>query len=229
VQVLSAYFGRETRPTLPTPTPTVTKTATETATETATVDPSATATETATETATATVTPTVPPVMGPEEFAEQIAAFHQEGMGFGVLVKLYAMAEAAVKACASLPVTTAAPAAGSTAEATPAVCEAVTVEELVSQFQGGSGMGQLFKEFGKPALLGVGQVKKALKQQVTATPTPTVVTPVPGTTLTPVPSTAADSKVQNQNQKSNNGNGNSSSNGNPPAKVKTVKPKSSKK
>ena len=136
VQILAAYFGRETRPTLATPTPTV--------------DPSATP----------TVTPTVTPVTGTEEFAKQIAMFHDEGMGFGVLVKLYAMAEASVEACVKLQPTPGAtadpnqPAASPTVEPTQPACVPVTVDELVSEFQGGTGMGQLFKEFGKPALLG---------------------------------------------------------------------------
>ena len=50
VQILSAYFGRESRPMLPTPTLTPTETLTETPTDTPTVDPSATATEVSTET-----------------------------------------------------------------------------------------------------------------------------------------------------------------------------------
>jgi hypothetical protein len=44
----------------------------------------------------------------------------------------------------------------------------VTVDELVTAVKGGTGMGTLFKQYGKPALLGVGHVKKALKTMPTA-------------------------------------------------------------
>jgi hypothetical protein len=181
VQILSAYFGRTTRPMMPTPT----------ATETPTEDPSALPTEEPSE------TPTPTPVPGPEEFAEQIAMYHDEGIGFGVLVKLYAMAEDAVKACADLQVP------GVIADPALPACEAVTVEQLVSEFQGGVGMGQLFKTYGKPALLGVGHVKKALQDQ------PEELSP----TSTPEPGlTSSDEQLKNQ--KSNNGKGNGNGNGN---------------
>jgi hypothetical protein len=67
----------------------------------------------------------------------EIAAYHDDGMGFGVLVKLYAIAGASESG--------------------------VSVEDLVGMFKDGMGMGQLFKEYGKPGLLGVGHVRKALK------------------------------------------------------------------
>jgi len=218
VQILSAYFGRVTRPVMPTATPT----ATETPTDTPTVDPLATATPTvdplatATATETPTETPTAEPVIGPEEFAVQIATYHEEGMGFGVLVKLYAMAEASVEAClAPTPTPSAA------ADLTATTCEAVTVEQLVSEFQSGTGMGLLFKEYGKPALLGVGHVRKALVKLSQATPVPT-------TTVTPTPPSSLDaSQVQTKNQKSNKGNGNgnnSNGNRNNSTRVKTPNP-----
>ncbi len=104
-----------------------------------------------------TVTPTEPSESGLGPIGEQIAAFHEDGMGFGVLVKIYAMAEAAKTACPDMPVVE-----GDTpVEPT---CTAVSPEELVEQFKAG-GMGALFKQYGKPALLGVGHVKKALKNQ----------------------------------------------------------------
>ncbi len=65
----------------------------------------------------------------------EIAAYHDDGMGFGVLVKLYAIAGA----------------------------NGVSVEDLVGMFKDGVGMGHIFKEYGKPGLLGVGHVRKALK------------------------------------------------------------------
>jgi hypothetical protein len=71
---------------------------------------------------------------------EKIADYHQEGIGFGVLVKLFAMAEAN---------------------------DDLTVEELIEQFMNGTGIGELFKEYGKPSLLGVGHVRQELKVKET--------------------------------------------------------------
>ncbi|MBN1812400.1 MAG: hypothetical protein JXA14_11225 [Anaerolineae bacterium] len=83
--------------------------------------------------------------------AEEVAAYHPTGgagegekVGYGVLVKLYAMAAESREACAGA--------------AEP--CVAVTVEELMAAYQSGVGMGQLFKEYGKPAVLGVGHLRK---------------------------------------------------------------------
>ncbi len=221
VQILSAYFGRLTRPVLPTASPTPTATFT----VTPTVDPLATATATPTEgpsptpTETPTGTPTATPLPGPQEYAEQIALYHESGMGFGVLVKLYAMAEAAVEDCLNQSVLTASVEAVDPEQTT---CVAVTVDQLVTEFVSGTGMGQLFKDYGKPALLGVGHVKKAYKNL----PAEVTVTPNPSLTPTPVPSGDASTL---QNQKSNNGYGNSKSNGNGNKPVKTPKPKGSKK
>lgn len=88
---------------------------------------------------------------------DEIAQLHEDGLGFGVIVKLYAMAEASQAACEE---DTGSEAAGSTEEE-PEAC-GVTVEELVGAFQSGTGMGELFRLYGKPALLGVGHVRKAL-------------------------------------------------------------------
>jgi hypothetical protein len=71
---------------------------------------------------------------------EKIVEYHQEGIGFGVLVKLFSMAEAN---------------------------DDVTVEELIEQFMNGTGIGELFKEYGKPSLLGVGHVRQELKVKET--------------------------------------------------------------
>jgi hypothetical protein len=73
---------------------------------------------------------------------DDIAAYHDDGLGFGVLVKLYAMAAALEEACAD-------------AEEP---CGA-TVDELVAAFQSGMGLGDLMKEYGKPTILGIGHVK----------------------------------------------------------------------
>jgi hypothetical protein len=82
---------------------------------------------------------------------DEIAGYHDEGMGFGVLVKLYQMAAESQEACSD-----AEEACG------------VTVEELIAAFQSGQGMGQLFKEYGKPSMLGVGHVRKALAAEAAA-------------------------------------------------------------
>lgn len=79
---------------------------------------------------------------------DEIAAYHEDGMGFGVLVKLYAMAAESQEDC------------GDTEE----MC-GVTVEELVQAFQSGTGMGELFKEYRKPYLLGVGHVRNGGRER----------------------------------------------------------------
>ncbi len=119
-----------------------------------------------------TPVPTDTSGLGP--IGKQIAAYHEAGMGFGVLVKIYAMAQASTKACE------AAVAAGGT-------CTAVTADELVTAFKGGTGMGQLFKQYGKPGLRGVGQVRQALKTQ--------------NLQETPIPQTGSSDKGNNGNGK----------------------------
>lgn len=79
------------------------------------------------------------------QVSDQIAMYHDQGIGFGALVKLYALANAA----------------------------GVPVEELIAKFKGdpttgveGIGFGQLFKQYGgRPPLTGVGHVKQQLKNQ----------------------------------------------------------------
>jgi hypothetical protein len=75
---------------------------------------------------------------------DEIAAYHEDGLGFGVLVKLYAMAAASQEACDD--------------EESTDPC-GVTVEELVEAFQSGTGMGDLFKEYVRPSVRGVGHVR----------------------------------------------------------------------
>jgi hypothetical protein len=84
-----------------------------------------------------------------DEVADEVAAYHgggedgeEGGVGFGVLVKLYAIAAESQEVCA----------------ATGERCD-VTVEKLMQDYQAGMGMGQLFKLYGKPAVLGVGHMK----------------------------------------------------------------------
>jgi hypothetical protein len=83
---------------------------------------------------------------------DEIAALHDDGMGFGVIVKLYAMAGQAEQACSAMT-------DGTTLEVGALDPCAVTVQSLVDEFNSGTGMGQLFKEYGKPAYLGVGHVR----------------------------------------------------------------------
>ena len=67
---------------------------------------------------------------------DDIAEKHDDGFGFGVIVKLYALA-----------------------------MEFDTdLEELFDLFDSGTGMGHLFKEYGKPSKLGVGHVRQEAKE-----------------------------------------------------------------
>jgi len=89
---------------------------------------------------------------------DEIAEYHEDGMGFGVLTKLYAMAAESQEACAEAEEEVSEEEAGE--DAGEETC-GITVDELVTAFQSGTGMGQLFKEYGKPAILGVGHVRHA--------------------------------------------------------------------
>ncbi len=133
VQILSLYFDREQD------------------TDTAPTDPNAPAEPTEGE--------ETQSESGLGPIGEQIAAYHEEGMGFGVLVKLFAMAEAQKTACPDMPPVDDGTGTG---EVVAPTCTAVSADELVTAFKSG-GMGALFKQYGKPALLGVGHAKKALK------------------------------------------------------------------
>jgi hypothetical protein len=82
----------------------------------------------------------------------EIEAYHEDGMGFGVLTKLYAMVADAQAACA---------AGTEEGEEAPANCD-LTVQELVDAFKSGTGLGLLYKEYGKPGMTGVGHVYKEL-------------------------------------------------------------------
>jgi len=68
---------------------------------------------------------------GVVQTGDEIAAYHEDGLGFGVLVKLYAMADAS----------------------------GVPVDELVAAFQSGTEMGDLFEDYVKPSIRGVGHVR----------------------------------------------------------------------
>ena len=86
---------------------------------------------------------------------DRIADLHEDGLGFGVIVKFFAMAAESQEACAD------------EAPSGDEPCS-VTVDELVEAFQSGMGMGQLFQEFGRPSMLGVGHGRKALSGETEA-------------------------------------------------------------
>lgn len=157
VKLLDAYFGEKPEA----QTNDVTATASETPDPSVTPTAGETPVGTSLDQSESGLTPT----------GEQIAAFHEDGMGFGVLVKIYAMVKASEDACKAQTATgtdtTAAAADGATTGDTTTVeaCTPLTADELVAEFKGGAGMGTLFKEYGKPALLGVGHVKQAMKDK----------------------------------------------------------------
>ena len=99
------------------------------------------------------------------DISDQIEAYHDAGIGYGELVKIYAIAQESQEACeaqaeADEAAGTPTPEPGTDEEAAPC---GVTVEELAAKVLAGASMGDLFEEFGKPALLGVGHVRKALE------------------------------------------------------------------
>jgi hypothetical protein len=74
------------------------------------------------------------------QVSDQVMAYHEQGIGFGVLVKLYSLANAS----------------------------GIPVADLLAQFQSGVGMGELFHAYGgKPPETGVGHVKQALNSATT--------------------------------------------------------------
>jgi hypothetical protein len=85
--------------------------------------------------------------------SDLIAQYHDEGTGYGVLVKLFALAKEQQDACAEMDAELA---------ATQETCVPVDVQTLYDEFKSGTGMGQIFKEYSKPKLLGVGHVRQCL-------------------------------------------------------------------
>lgn len=74
------------------------------------------------------------------QVSDQVMDYHEAGVGFGVLVKLYSLSNAS----------------------------GIPVADLLVQFQAGEGIGELFKTYGgKPAETGVGHVKQALNSTTT--------------------------------------------------------------
>jgi hypothetical protein len=68
-----------------------------------------------------------------EDAGDKIGELHDSGVGFGVIVKLYAIAQAS---------------------------DEVDLDDLIAEYLGGASVGELFKKYGKPALVGVGHVRK---------------------------------------------------------------------
>ena len=99
------------------------------------------------------------------DISDQIEAYHDAGIGYGELVKIYEIAAESQAACEAQ---AAADEAAGTPTPEPGGGEAeepcgVTVEELAAMVLAGTDMGTLFETYGKPALLGVGHVRKALE------------------------------------------------------------------
>ncbi|MBW8010339.1 MAG: hypothetical protein FVQ83_03735 [Chloroflexi bacterium] len=86
-----------------------------------------------------------------------VITYREEGYGFGQLVKLYAIVEESQEACE-------AEASVGTTESDEPSC-GVTLEELFLFLESGGGMGELFAEYWRPSMLGVGQVRQALNAE----------------------------------------------------------------
>ncbi len=84
-----------------------------------------------------------------QDSGQEIAALHDEGLGFGVLVKFFSLAQKSAEGCTTTSPTT--PTCG------------VTVQQLVDEFRSGVGIGLIFKEYGRPEFMGVGQARQSLK------------------------------------------------------------------
>ena len=77
---------------------------------------------------------------------EKIASMHEElKLGFGEIVKLTELAKLTQATCSE----------------TGEFCE-VTLDSLIEEYKGGMSVGALFKKYGKPENVGVGQIRKEL-------------------------------------------------------------------
>jgi hypothetical protein len=98
---------------------------------------------------------------GVGDAGDEIGALHDDGYGFGTLVKVYAIADEAQQACADQP----AEEPAGEGEVTEEVgddevdpCD-VSVEFLLEELDG-MGMGQIFQVYGKPSIVGIGHVRQ---------------------------------------------------------------------
>jgi hypothetical protein len=79
------------------------------------------------------------------DVGDEVMAYHEDGMGFGVLIKFYSLA----------------------AETD------LTVEELVAMFKDGkTGLGLIFRDYGTPSMMGIGHLKQELKADSEASSDP---------------------------------------------------------
>jgi len=108
-----------------------------------------------------------------DDVGDDIAAYHDDGTGFGVLVKLYSIAAESLESCQTVDDSgedTAGEDTGGEGEDTgsedegeeEAACEPVTVEELMAQLADGDSLADLFEEYGRPSMMGVGHIRQAL-------------------------------------------------------------------
>lgn len=81
------------------------------------------------------LTETCPPTEEPPSFEDEIASLHEEGVGFGVLVKLLSLSDKGD----------------------------ATLSDLVNEWKTGHSFKDLYDEYGNPTKLGVGHVKQELK------------------------------------------------------------------
>lgn len=89
-----------------------------------------------------------------EDAGDDIGEYHDDGWGFGVLVKLYAISLESYESCLT---------AAAEGDAAPEEeCVVVTVEELMAEMEAGASLGDLFKKYGRPSMMGVGHIKQTL-------------------------------------------------------------------
>lgn len=93
---------------------------------------------------------------GASDTGDDISELHEDGYGFGVIVKVYAIQEEAQQACAE---SSSAGEGEVVEEGDGAIdpCD-VTVDLLLGELEG-KGVGHLFKVYGKPAIMGIGHVR----------------------------------------------------------------------
>jgi hypothetical protein len=94
---------------------------------------------------------------------DEISAYHDDGYGFGVLVKVYAIASEAQESClaSAEEVEAEADEAGEAEESEGVNPCSVTAAHLIGELEE-MGMGQVFKLYGKPEIMGVGHVRKLM-------------------------------------------------------------------
>ncbi len=99
-----------------------------------------------------------------EDAGDKVGELHESGVGFGVIVKLFGIASESQEACNEAGETEGEPVAEGDEPASEEPC-GVTFDELAQMLEEGTPPGKLFKMFGKPALKGVGHVRKEMKNQ----------------------------------------------------------------